>query len=483
MTALVQEAAAPVMAGLLRWTFMMPTPLGIMRSTYELADDGLHFTTDDVMSASERLPWSSIHQGCTVAMAGIGGRGGPDLPNWVPAQLEWLLLSRSAGGGKSFRGPLPQGDDREALVAALQSRLGPAWLGGRLGIHDAQQKLGISEGSQLEAWGIILAAMALLVLLVMALGLLLHPVILIPASIVVGAWLCRGGLTGLRDGLAVANTPTAKASSAALGLVELEGHVVATETSAAAITGRASVCWDVAIYLWYEEDNEGGGRTGKWQQVAARYGGKIDLIEIEDATGRLPVWLPGATLLLSGQGWESDKDELPAAGTALLDELGFAWNDGRRKRVFEQCLEPNQTLYVIGTLDERRNLREPSEAGPLERAEQLVRSGQWRRAVVGAVPAPIRIVVAAVIGYLDMFTKIGHGGERAPPDIVAAPPQLAPNALVVWKGRLGHPFVVSNRPEKSALESLRRRSLWTFGTGGAALCFALYQSIELFTGK
>ena len=478
----MHDARAPTMTSLPCWTFLMPTPLGITKSTYELADDGLHFTTDDVMSASERLPWASIHQGCTAAMAGMSGRGGPDLPNWVPAQLEWLLLSRRAGGGKAFMRPLPQGVDRDALVAAIQARLGSGWVGDRLAIRDAQQQLGITEGSQLKAWGIILAAMALLFLSVIALALLIHPLILIPASILVGAWLCRRGLAGLRDGLAVANTPTAKAGSAALGLVELEGHAFATDTSAAAITGRPSVWWDVAICLWYEEDDEGGGRTGHWRQVAARHGGKIDLIEIEDATGRLPVWLPGATLVLGSTEWESGKDDLPAAGTALLDELGFAWNDGRRKRVTEQCLEPGQTLYVIGTLDERRNLREPSEAGLLERAEHSVRSGQWRRALVGAVPAPLRIVVAAVIGYFDMFTKIGHGGERAQRDIVAAPPVMAPNAMVVWKGRLGHPFVVSNQPERSALASLRTISLWTFGTGGAALCFALYQIVELFTG-
>ena len=461
----------------------MPTPLGVTKSSYEVADDGLHFTTDDVMSASERLPWASIHEGCTAAMAGTSGRGGPDLPNWVPAQLEWLLLSRSAGGGEVFTRPVPQGADRDALVAAIRARLGAGWVGDRLGIHEAQQRLDITEGSQLKAWGIILAALGLLLLLVIALGVFLNPMILIPASILVGSWLCRRGLAGLRDGLAVANTPTAKASSAALGLVELEGRVVAAETSAAAITGRSSVWWDVAIQLWYEEDDEGGGRTGHWRQVAARHGGDIGLIEIEDATGRLPVWLPGATLLLDEMSWESDKQELPAAGAALLDELGFAWSDGRAKRVTEQRLGSSQTLYVLGTLDERRSLREPAEAGRFERAEHLVRSGQWRRALVGAVPAPLRIVVAAVIGYLGMFTQIGHGRGRAPRDIAAAPPVMAPTALVVWQGRHGHPFVVSNRREKAALATLRRSSLWTFGMGTAALCIALYQIVELFTGE
>lgn len=30
-----------------RWTFKVPTPLGITQSTYEFAADGLHFTSDD----------------------------------------------------------------------------------------------------------------------------------------------------------------------------------------------------------------------------------------------------------------------------------------------------------------------------------------------------------------------------------------------------------------------------------------------------
>jgi|PlaIllAssembly_1097288.scaffolds.fasta_scaffold366125_1 hypothetical protein len=62
------------------WTFKVPTALGMTQSTYELADDGLHFTSDDPMGASEMLPWASIRQGATAAMAGMGGRGMPDLP-------------------------------------------------------------------------------------------------------------------------------------------------------------------------------------------------------------------------------------------------------------------------------------------------------------------------------------------------------------------------------------------------------------------
>ncbi len=138
------------------------------------------------------------------------------------------------------------------------------------------------------------------------------------------------------------------------------------------------------------------------------------------------------------------------------------------------------TLYVLGTLDERSNLRDPSEAGPLERGLQQLVSGQWRRTVVGAAPASLRVIVAVLIGFLDIVTQVGRGGDRALRDAVVAPPALAPSALVVWKGRSGRPFLVSNRTENAALAALRKRSLWTFGAGAAVLCYTLYHIVDFF---
>ena len=479
MNTLVQTGPAPApQTAQKRWSYKVPTPLGITESTFEVGDDALRFTSDDVMSGNQTLPWASIREGCTAAMAGMGGRGAPDLPNWVPSQMEWLVLSRTPGSGPAFMRVLPQGSDRDAIVAEVQARLGSGWLGDHLPITDVQRRLGITEGtwSTLKVIGIVAAVLASLPLLLMLMILLMHPVILVPASIVVGTWLCRKGLRGLSDALAVANTPTAKAGSAALGLVELEGRAIASAASPAGVTGRMSAWWDVTVCVWSEE------RSGKghWSQLAARHDGRIDLIELEDDTGRLPVWLPGATMLLDIQSWETGKDVLPPAGVALLDELGFPWNSQRRLLVREVCLEVGHTLYVLGTLDERSNLRDPSEAGPIERGLQQLVSGQWRRTLVGAAPASLRVIVTVLIGFLDIFTQVGHGGERAMREVVVAPPALAPSALVVWKGRSGRPFLVSNRAEAAALAALRTRSLWTFGAGAAVLCYTLYQIVEFF---
>jgi hypothetical protein len=481
MDTLVPPGPAMAAQAQRRWSYKVPTPLGITQSTFEVAEAALHFTSDDVMSGSATLPWASIQQGCTAAMAGMGGRGAPDMADWVPSRIEWLVLSRTPGAGPAFMRVLPQGNDRDAIVAQVQARLGAGWIGDHLPVAEVQQRLGITEGtwSTLKVAGIVVAVLASLVLLLMLMTLLTHPVIVIPACIVLGAWLCRKGLRGLSDGLAVANTPTAKAGSAALGLVELQGRAVSTAASPAAVTGRPGAWWDVTVCVWSEE------RSGKghWNQVAARHDGRVDLIELEDDTGRLPVWLPGATLLLDVLSWESGKDSLPPGGVALLDELGFPWNSGRRLLVREECLEVDHTLYVLGTLDERRNLREPSEATAFERGLQQLVSGQWRRTLVGAVPAPLRVIVTVLIGFLGIVTQVGRGGERSLRDAVVAPPAIAPSALVVWQGRSGRPFLVSNGAEAVALAALRKRSLWTFGAGAALLCYVLYQIVEFFLGR
>lgn len=469
-------------ADTLRWTFTVPTPLGDTHSSYEISEGALHFESDDVLGGgSETLRWDSIREGGTADMQGMGGRGGPDLPRWVPARMEWLTLSRTAGGGEAFMRVLPQGPDRDALVAKVRERLGERWIGERVPLKEAQKRLGIvsPEWSTLKVVGLVIAVLASLVALLMLLILLLHPVITIPAGFVAGGWLVRRGLDGHRDSITWAATPTAKAGSAAPGLVELSGRAVTAHPSAAAITGRPCVWWDVAIHLWYQD----GDASGEWRQVAARYGGSIDVVEFEDDSGRLPVWLKDAELLLTARTWESGRDALPAPGVALLDEIGFPWGGNTRIRVSEQGLEADAALYVLGTVDERRNLPAPSRARGLDRVVYLLRTGKWRRALVGAVPAPARVVVAVLIGYVDMFTRIGLGGERVQRADAALAPSIAPTARLVWKGRSGRPFLISNRPERERLASLRERSLLLGGIGVAILCYTLYQFIALLLGR
>jgi len=293
-----------------------------------------------------------------------------------------------------------------------------------------------------------------------------------------GAWLINTGRKGLQDGLAIAESPAVKIGNAGLGFVKLTGHAVGTSLSPAAVSGRPCLWWDVWVAVWYE----GSESIGHWQPIASRYGGAANVLQIEDDTGRVPVWLHGAKLVLDSKSWESSKDTLPAAGIALLDELGFAWSDSRRTLVIEQCVDQGAPMYVVGTLDERRNLPEPGQLRGFERLAEAIRSGTWRRELVSALPRQTRMVAVIVMGYLDMVLKIGTGKQRPGRAEDGVPPPLLPTARVVCKGSSGRPLIVSNQPDTTTLESWRRRSLKLCTIGAAVVCFAAYQLVEFARG-
>ena len=133
-----------------RWTFTVSTPLGSTRSTFEVTAHALVFECDDALGGgSETVRWESILEGGTAATAGMGGRGGPHLPDGVPEQLEWLVLSRTGNGARGFVRRLPPGAVRDAIVDSVRSRLGARWIGEHVPLKDAQQRLGLASGE----WG------------------------------------------------------------------------------------------------------------------------------------------------------------------------------------------------------------------------------------------------------------------------------------------------------------------------------------------
>jgi hypothetical protein len=115
-----------------------------------------------------------------------------------------------------------------------------------------------------------------------------------------------------------------------------------------------------------------------------------------------------------------------------------------------------------------------------ERLVRLVRTGEWRKRLVYAMPTPLRAPMLVAIGYLEMMGSVGTGGQRARRLEDASPPQLEPNAVVIWKGRAGRPLAIADQRESETLAQLRKRSLWFLGGGIVVLCWALYQFIDLF---
>lgn len=459
-----------------RWTFEFHTPLGATRCSYEVRDAELVFQSDDPLAGgSESVRWDRVAEGGTAAMAGMDGRGGPDLPEWVPAELEWLVLSR-VGAAPGFMHPLPQGDQRHALVAAVRSQLGLRWIGDRMPLPQAQQRLGISSRnwSGLQVFGIVVGVLVLLALSIMLLGLLTTPVFFLPLGLVAGGWLVRKGLRGRRDSLAAATVPFADAGHARSGLVRLEARAVATAPLTTPVTGRASACWDAAVDAWYEGPDESGG----WRQMTARFAGSVETLELETVAGRITVWLNDAQLLLEQRQWESGKDTLPAPGLAWLESQGFQWNGPQRMRVREQCVGADANVYVLGTLGKRGDIPERKTESGWHGIHRALQTGAWRRSVTAAMPTALRPLVAVFIGFMDMLTGLGTSRERPRYLRSDAPPAMAPEALLVWKGQLGHPLLVSDQPEDAALAALQRRSLIVAGIGAALLLLVVVSAFE-----
>jgi hypothetical protein len=460
-----------------RWTFTLPTPGGNVNCTYHLTPVALEFDSDSVWDGGHRsVEWSAIVEAGTAALDMPVGRGAPDLGRFVPAKLEWLIASRVAAQTKPLMLPLPPAPHREALIASVRDRLGPRWVGEGIPLADARARFKLpSGGENLKAAGIVVGVLALLVLLLFLLILLLSPIFLFPAGFALGVWLFRDGLSGLRDAISVANTPTARVSSAAIGLVELEGLAKAEHPTPAAVTGRPSVWWDAAVDVWSSDRDNGG-----WHQMAARHGGTMDTLEVADKTGRVVVWLKDADLLLATDSWETGKDHLPAPGVALLDTLGFPWGANKRLRVRETRLEVDAPVYVLGTLDERRTISNHGSGGPLAQLRSLIRTGQWRDKLIRVLPRPLGLLVAVLLGFFSIFLGVGRGGERpqGPHDSVA--PEMPPGAVLIWKGRAGRPFIVSNGREGQALSQLRTRSLYRAAAGIGVLCYCVYELFQLF---
>ena len=200
-------------------------------------------------------------------------------------QLEWLLASRT-DGKRAFMQALPNSDVRDAIVAALRERLGSRWAGERLPLtKNSLARSGASARGDGFKVFLIIASVPLLLLVFFFLLSLASAVLWLPAVLGLGGWLFYKGFVGFRDALHVANTPTAKVSSAAMGLVELKGRPVVERTTRAAASGVTCVWWEVSVDVWKRSRK---GQGGYWCEVMSRHGGKLDTLLIEDATGRVP---------------------------------------------------------------------------------------------------------------------------------------------------------------------------------------------------
>ena len=162
------------------------------------------------------------------------------------------------------------------------------------------------------------------------------------AGLATGPWIYYRGFRTLRTRRLIANTPTARIRSMAMGLVEVVGHVESRSTLAAPFSGKPCAYWEVDIAVQ--------ARRG-WRIVHRNQSGNP--FYLRDDTGVALVYPHGAQCRVHfGSEEHCPGLMLPAcyaeymdAHTSVLGRLSRIGNLRFRERV----LESGQRVYVLGT--------------------------------------------------------------------------------------------------------------------------------------
>jgi hypothetical protein len=270
----------------------------------------------------------------------------------------------------------------------------------------------------------------------------------------------------------VLDTPTAKATSAAIGRAELKGVARGDPPEPSLATETPCAYWEVELHRRVPN-----GKGGKTMKRIAHSRARAGHFWVEDASGRVPVltegvtwWLDGATTLKNRRG-----DAIGERAQRWVESAcGKPWQDGEMKLV-ERRLPEGGPVYVLGTLSPAPDVLRPA-AGRRERRP---------RSVLGAI----------AVGFWDMFTQPGLPDDavgravarvRAAGDaaaLVQARAELpdwlrAGERVVMWRGVRRDPFLVANCAENRLAQRLARWGFVTMGFGTLLILSGVWKMFD-----
>jgi hypothetical protein len=304
---------------------------------------------------------------------------------------------------------------------------------------------------------------AYLVVAVLVVGFLgLFAFALVFNEVTIFGWLFVGGFFAFRHGflqyrsrLAVSGTATAKASSAAIGLAELTGRGSAVDVREAPVSKTPCLFYSVELHQWSTQSKRRG-----WRSKLQRSFG-VEMLELEDESGRVLVWTRGAEIITVKQVWHSQDGDPPEPGLRLVATTGLKWPDrssGHPMKITEERIEAGGPLYVMGTLAERREIPDrPKALLPRLLTGWADTSPRLDDQSFGAA---FRFASQGARRWLarDLQTMVPRW----------SPPNIDPHQVLVWKGDQRRPFIIAGMLERETLRALSRRA-WLYILAGAGL--------------
>jgi hypothetical protein len=314
-------------------------------------------------------------------------------------------------------------------------------------------------------------------------------------------------------------TPTSKIRSAALGLVEVNGVAAGPYTVSAPITGKP--CFLYQTSAWQQRD----GKKQEWEKVADE---TLHLpFFIDDSTGQLLIEPLGADLDLhrdfreeyAASFFSLNLDDVPPRVSVFLSRQGIV--PGRRLRIEERLIKPEDALFVAGTLTENPGVQVrpfsprsdyTHNSAPNNFAEQLP-APQIIRLASGGAPSTTQEMsqqakIAAALARAGITKPEAWSAagvpyqnvaveENAPPATISAnAEQLLPEArlhearlredqakpsdfnltppIVLMKGANNPTLVISFRSQKEFVSALAWKSAAMVWGGDAITLLGLY---------
>ena len=179
------------------------------------------------------------------------------------------------------------------------------------------------------------------------------------AGLATGPWLYYRGFRTLRTRRLIANTPTARIRSMAMGLVEVNGAVEPRSTIQAPFSGKPCAYWEVDVAI----------RTRhSWRIVHRNQSGNP--FYLSDGTGVALVYPHGAQCRIQYGSEEACSGlMLPDCYAEYMAEHGSVVGRFARLgtlRFRERVLESGQRVYVLGTAMPRSQARVVAESEELQ---------------------------------------------------------------------------------------------------------------------
>jgi hypothetical protein len=179
------------------------------------------------------------------------------------------------------------------------------------------------------------------------------------AGLATGPWLYYRGFRTLRTRRLIANTPTARIRSMAMGLVEISGAVEPRSTLSAPFSGKPCAYWEVDIAIQQRRS---------WRIVHRNQSGNP--FYLRDDTGVALVYPHGSQSSIrfgteetcAGLMLPPCYAEYMNAHTSVLGRLARIG----QLRFRERILEANQRVYVLGTAMPRSQARVVAEGEELK---------------------------------------------------------------------------------------------------------------------